>query len=66
MVSLSKYVPEVAPKGKPIAFVVGGFAHGKIDADYTDEFVSISNYSLSASVVLSKICHACEDYWEIQ
>eukprot|EP01080_Neovahlkampfia_damariscottae_P006215 gene6215-10221_t len=64
-VQLSKYIPENAPDGKPIVFVVGGFAHGQIQADYTDEFICISNYPLSASVVLSKICHACEDFWNI-
>lgn len=51
---------------KSMVFVVGGFAHGALkNLEYVDEYVSISQYSLSASVVCSKICNAMEDYFDI-
>lgn len=65
MVQLSEYVPSISKDDAPLVFVVGGFAHGKIDGDYIEEWVSISNFELSASVVCSKICNACEDMWRI-
>ncbi|KAI6698909.1 hypothetical protein NL676_019028 [Syzygium grande] len=33
----------------PLVFVVGAMAHGKIESEYTDDFISISNYPLSAA-----------------
>jgi len=33
--------------------------------ELVDEKISISNYSLSASVACSKFCHAAEDCWDI-
>jgi rRNA small subunit pseudouridine methyltransferase Nep1 len=65
IVSLSTYLPSICKEDEPLVFVVGGFAHGKIDADYIEHWVSISNYPLSASVVLGKICCSCEDMWGI-
>ena len=32
---------------------------------FVDEKISISNFSLSASVACSKFCHAAEDVWDI-
>ena len=42
-------------------------AKGKDDfADmYKDDAISISNYSLSASVACGKFCNAVEDVWNI-
>lgn len=65
MVQLSEYIPSISKGDAPMVFTVGGFAHGKIDGEYIEEWVSISNYELSASVVCSKICNACEDMWKI-
>lgn len=50
-----------------ICVFVGAMAKGKDDfADaFKDESISISNYSLSASIACSKFCHACEDAWNI-
>ncbi|KCV69196.1 hypothetical protein H696_04606 [Fonticula alba] len=53
------------PDGEPFVFVVGCFAHGVIQDDYVDEMVSVSEYELSASVVLGKICCAFEDFWGV-
>merc|ERR1711918_168279 len=38
---------------KPIVLVVGAFAHGKIEASYMDESISISQYPLSAAYCLN-------------
>jgi rRNA small subunit pseudouridine methyltransferase Nep1 len=49
----------------PIVFVVGGFAHGKIDESYVDEFLSVSEYPLSAAYAISRITNAMEARWGI-
>ncbi|KAJ5421714.1 Ribosomal biogenesis methyltransferase EMG1/NEP1 [Penicillium cf. griseofulvum] len=50
-----------------VAIFVGAMAKGHDDfADsFKDETISISNYSLSASVACSKFCHAAEEVWDI-
>lgn len=50
-----------------ICVFVGAMAKGPDDfADaYVDEKISISNFSLSASVACSKFCHAAEDAWDV-
>ena len=50
-----------------VCVFVGAMAKGKDDfADaFKDESISISNYSLSASVACSKFCHAAEDAWNV-
>lgn len=48
-----------------LVFVVGAMAHGKIDQEYTDDYVSISDYPLSAAWCLSKICESLQQKWEI-
>ncbi|KKY28174.1 putative rna processing protein [Phaeomoniella chlamydospora] len=60
------YVASIGPK-ESICVFVGAMAKGKDDfADsFKDEAISISNYSLSASVACSKFCHAAEDAWNI-
>ncbi|XP_056172722.1 uncharacterized protein LOC130134658 isoform X2 [Syzygium oleosum] len=42
----------------PLVFVVGAMAHGKIESEYTDDFISISNYPLSAACCINIICDA--------
>ena len=50
-----------------ICVFVGAMAKGRDDfADaFKDDSISISNYSLSASVACSKFCHAAEDAWDV-
>ncbi|XP_058181736.1 uncharacterized protein LOC131300084 [Rhododendron vialii] len=43
-----------------LVFVVGAMAHGKIDCDYINDFVSVSVLPLSAAVCLRRICIAVE------
>jgi rRNA small subunit pseudouridine methyltransferase Nep1 len=64
VVDIFKYVQQL-PDDKPVVFVVGAFAHGKVDAAYVDTEVSISQFPLSAAQVLARISNACEQKWEI-
>jgi rRNA small subunit pseudouridine methyltransferase Nep1 len=43
-----------------VLYVVGAMAHGKVDADWTDEAICISEYPLSAATVCSRIMYAYE------
>ncbi|KAI5618170.1 ribosomal RNA small subunit methyltransferase NEP1, partial [Silurus asotus] len=53
------------PKDGPAVVVIGAFAHGKVNVDYTEKEVSISNYPLSAALTCSKICSAFEEVWGV-
>ncbi|CBQ71462.1 related to EMG1-Protein required for ribosome biogenesis [Sporisorium reilianum SRZ2] len=63
---LSNYLPSI-PENHSIAVFVGAMAHGKDNfADgVVDEKISISEYSLSASVACGKFCCALEDFWGV-
>ncbi|KAF7331588.1 hypothetical protein MKEN_00038300 [Mycena kentingensis (nom. inval.)] len=65
-VRLSSYLKSL-PTTHSIAVFVGAMARGRDDfADaYVDEKISISEYSLSASVACGKFCCAMEDIWDI-
>uniref|UniRef100_A0A182N783 18S rRNA (pseudouridine-N1)-methyltransferase n=1 Tax=Anopheles dirus TaxID=7168 RepID=A0A182N783_9DIPT len=61
-----KNAKELVPEGKePIALVIGAFAHGNLNLDYTEDVVSISNYPLSAALACTKLCSAFEEVWGI-
>jgi rRNA small subunit pseudouridine methyltransferase Nep1 len=66
VVKVRDYVESVG-KETSVCVFVGAMAKGKDDfADqFVDEKISISNYSLSASVACSKFCHAAEDAWNV-
>ncbi|KAK7264103.1 hypothetical protein RJT34_31707 [Clitoria ternatea] len=53
------------PSDMELVFVVGAMAHGKIEPDYTDDYISISEYPLSAANCISRICGALELNWRI-
>lgn len=63
---LSSYLPTV-PKDHTLAVFVGAMAHGKdsFADDVVDEKISISEYSLSASVACGKFCCALEEFWDV-
>ncbi|CAO3597388.1 unnamed protein product [Absidia cylindrospora] len=65
-VKLSEYMPTI-PKDKNIVVAIGSMAHGTDDfADaYVDEKISVSDYSLSASVACGKVACAVEELWGI-
>ncbi|PWN46299.1 Nep1-domain-containing protein [Ceraceosorus guamensis] len=64
---LSNYLSNGIPSDHSIAVFVGAMAHGKDSfADsIVDEKISISEYSLSASVACGKFCCALEDFWGV-
>ncbi|KAK6477347.1 ribosomal RNA small subunit methyltransferase NEP1 [Huso huso] len=56
---------DLVPESEPAVLVVGAFAHGAINVDYTEKTVSISNYPLSAALTCSKLCTAFEEVWGV-
>ena len=64
VVKLREFVDELED-GSPTVFVVGAMAHGKIDVSYTDRWLSVSQYPLSAACCLGRITNALEDKWNI-
>ncbi|CAD6247286.1 unnamed protein product [Miscanthus lutarioriparius] len=63
-VNLFDYVAK-SSDDEPLVFVVGAMAHGKIDKEYTDDYIQICNYPLSAACCLNRICSALEQKWNI-
>ena len=66
IVRAKDYVAELSPE-QSICVFVGAMAKGRDDfADaFKDDAISISNFSLSASVACGKFCNAVEDVWDI-
>lgn len=66
VVRVADYVKSLG-EDESICVFVGAMAKGKDDfADaFKDDAISISNYTLSASVACSKFCHAAEDVWNV-
>ncbi|KAF0932440.1 hypothetical protein E2562_010349 [Oryza meyeriana var. granulata] len=64
-VNLFDYVAN-SSDDEPLVFVVGAMAHGKIDKEYSDDYIQICNYPLSAACCLNRICSALEQKWKIQ
>jgi rRNA small subunit pseudouridine methyltransferase Nep1 len=56
---------QLVPETGPIALIVGAFAHGNVEVDYTEETISISNFPLSGALTCAKLCTAFEEVWEI-
>ncbi|UKZ49509.1 hypothetical protein TrVGV298_003756 [Trichoderma virens] len=66
VVRVREYMESLNPKESVCVFV-GAMAKGSdtFADSIVDEKISISNFSLSASVACSKFCHAAEDAWDI-
>ncbi|KAK2812259.1 18S rRNA pseudouridine methyltransferase [Emmonsiellopsis sp. PD_5] len=66
VVRVNDYIQSLGAQ-ESICVFVGAMAKGVDDfADgFKDDTISISNYSLSASVACSKFCHAAEEVWDI-
>lgn len=43
-----------------VLYVIGAMAHGKVEVDYADEEICISEYPLSAATVCSRVSYAYE------
>mmetsp|Transcript_61931 Transcript_61931/g.93541 ORF Transcript_61931/g.93541 Transcript_61931/m.93541 type:complete len:106 (+) Transcript_61931:106-423(+) len=64
LVPINEWVTTL-PEGKPVVFVLGALAHGKVEVDYTEECISVSEFPLSGSVAAGKVCCAFEQLWGI-
>lgn len=66
MRNMREYVEGLGEE-ESLCVVVGAMAKGKDDFadEWVDEKIGVSNYSLSASVACSKVCHSVEDCWNI-
>ncbi|KFY22242.1 hypothetical protein V491_02858 [Pseudogymnoascus sp. VKM F-3775] len=66
VVKVREYMEALKPD-ESICVFVGAMAKGSDNFadEFVDEKISISNFSLSASVACSKFCHAAEDAWNI-
>ena len=63
---LMEHPRELVPKEEePVALVIGAFAHGNVNIDYSEGAFSISSYPLSAALAATKICSAFEEAWKI-
>jgi rRNA small subunit pseudouridine methyltransferase Nep1 len=56
----------VPTENEAIVLVVGAFAHGNLNVDYTEDEISISNYPLSAALTCAKLCSAFEEVWNVE
>ncbi|TVY86233.1 Ribosomal RNA small subunit methyltransferase, partial [Lachnellula willkommii] len=66
VVRVREYV-EKLDENESICVFVGAMAKGAdtFADQFVDDKISISNFSLSASVACSKFCHAAEDAWDV-
>lgn len=62
--TLREYVQSLDDRTTTV-FVVGAFAHGKIEAPWVDEEISVSQYPLSAAYCLCRITNVLEQEWDI-
>lgn len=64
-VDIQDWVQQRVTGDQCVVFVVGAFAHGKLETDWVDEDLAISPHSLSAALCCSKICNAFERHFRI-
>jgi len=64
VVPLPQFVADIAESSTTV-FVLGAFAHGKLDLTYSDQMLSISEYPLSAACCIGRICNSLENKWSI-
>uniref|UniRef100_A0A6M2F7H5 Ribosomal RNA small subunit methyltransferase NEP1 n=1 Tax=Populus davidiana TaxID=266767 RepID=A0A6M2F7H5_9ROSI len=64
LVQMEKYVAGVGDD-TDLVFVVGAMSHGKIECDYVDDFISVSEYPLSAAWCIARVCEAVSKKWRV-
>ncbi|QCD88779.1 essential for mitotic growth 1 [Vigna unguiculata] len=64
LVDMDDYVSKI-PSNMDLVFVVGAMAHGKVETDYTEDYIAISGYPLSAAYCITRITGALERKWKI-
>lgn len=67
LVHMGEYIKQLGTEKKPIVFVIGAVSVGNpaMENDYVDESICVSNYSLSAACVCSKVTTYFEDMWKV-
>ncbi|KAG9484734.1 ribosomal RNA small subunit methyltransferase NEP1 [Eleutherodactylus coqui] len=58
-------VRDLVPSEEPMMIIIGAFAHGSVNVDFSERCVSISRYPLSAALTCAKICTAFEEVWGV-
>lgn len=64
LVDIQDYVASISDEVN-FVFVVGAMSHGKIDDNYVDDYISISEHPLSAAGCIGRICYGLERKWKI-
>ncbi|KAK2388481.1 rRNA small subunit pseudouridine methyltransferase Nep1 [Trifolium repens] len=64
LVNMNDYLSTI-PSNLDLVFVVGAMAHGKIETDYTEDYIAVSGYPLSAAYCIARICNSIEGKWNI-
>ncbi|XP_059299804.1 uncharacterized protein LOC132052333 isoform X1 [Lycium ferocissimum] len=64
LVDIQDYVNGIS-NDMNLVFMVGAMAHGKIDKEYVEDYISVSDYPLSAAYCISMITNAVERKWKI-
>lgn len=62
---LVKNCRDLVPSDEPIVLIIGAMAHGKVEVDYSEDVLSISNYPLSGALACAKLCTAFEEVWGV-
>ncbi|XP_042020895.1 ribosomal RNA small subunit methyltransferase NEP1-like [Salvia splendens] len=64
LIDMHNYVGKIN-EDLDLVFVLGAMSHGKIDVDYVEDYISISEYPLSAAYAISMITNAVERKFKI-
>ncbi|KMT09494.1 hypothetical protein BVRB_6g129640 [Beta vulgaris subsp. vulgaris] len=64
LVDIQKYVTAVKDDVN-FVFVVGAMAHGKVDDEYVEDYISISGYPMSAAWCIARICEGLQQKWSV-
>jgi len=50
---------------RPVVFAIGAQEHGKVEADWVDDWISISQYALSSACCINRLLTAFETKYEV-
>ncbi|XVF24480.1 hypothetical protein REPUB_Repub13aG0131700 [Reevesia pubescens] len=64
VININDYLSTIADDVTPV-FLVGAMVRGKVNKAGTDDYISISNYPLSAAYSTALVCIALANKWEL-
>ncbi|XP_045796764.1 ribosomal RNA small subunit methyltransferase NEP1-like [Trifolium pratense] len=64
VVNMKDYLSTI-PSNLDLVFVVGAMAYGKVETDYTEDYIAVSEYQLTAAYCIARICNSIEGKWNI-